>query len=222
MINRTLQNGKYGIVRVFGQGGFGITYDGVQTGLNRRVAIKEFFMSDNFTIEADVYALAATLLFMLTGRTPYKAGRMSDAKICSWLTGVSNHVVNAIIHGMAVLKDIRIRPVRGFIAELDTSDTSYSEQSRFAGGCFLGKKTNTEQREFSTKKKTVIMAGNSNNVKYLKIWGMDALAIFDIVVVVAFFSKTSSLHAVTFFCFCYSLYCDYYNNCKKLKWSQKY
>lgn len=46
MINRTLQNGKYRIVRVLGQGGFGITYEGVQTGLNRRVAIKEFFMSD--------------------------------------------------------------------------------------------------------------------------------------------------------------------------------
>lgn len=46
MISRTLQNGKYRIVRVLGQGGFGITYEGVQTGLNRRVAIKEFFMSD--------------------------------------------------------------------------------------------------------------------------------------------------------------------------------
>ena len=46
MIGKTLQNGKYRIVRVLGQGGFGITYEGVQTGLNRRVAIKEFFMSD--------------------------------------------------------------------------------------------------------------------------------------------------------------------------------
>lgn len=46
MTPKTLQNGKYRIVRVLGQGGFGITYEGVQTGLNRRVAIKEFFMSD--------------------------------------------------------------------------------------------------------------------------------------------------------------------------------
>lgn len=46
MIGKTLQNGKYKIVRVLGQGGFGITYEGVQTGLNRRVAIKEFFMKD--------------------------------------------------------------------------------------------------------------------------------------------------------------------------------
>lgn len=41
-----LQNGRYRIVRKLGQGGFGITYEGVQTGLERTVAIKEFFMKD--------------------------------------------------------------------------------------------------------------------------------------------------------------------------------
>ena len=40
----TLQQGRYTIKRVLGQGGFGITYEGIQAGLNRRVAIKEFFM----------------------------------------------------------------------------------------------------------------------------------------------------------------------------------
>ena len=44
--NSTLQGGKYVIKRTLGQGGFGITYEGVQTGLGRRVAIKEFFMKD--------------------------------------------------------------------------------------------------------------------------------------------------------------------------------
>lgn len=44
--NTTLQGGKYRIVRVLGQGGFGITYLAVQTSLQRMVAIKEFFMLD--------------------------------------------------------------------------------------------------------------------------------------------------------------------------------
>lgn len=46
MIGKTLQNGKYEIKRVLGQGGFGITYEGIQTTLGRKVAIKEFFMKD--------------------------------------------------------------------------------------------------------------------------------------------------------------------------------
>lgn len=42
-----LQGGKFRIDRVLGQGGFGITYLGMQVGLNRRVAIKEFFMKEH-------------------------------------------------------------------------------------------------------------------------------------------------------------------------------
>ena len=42
--NTTLQGGKYRIERVLGQGGFGNTYEGVNTVFNERVAIKEFFM----------------------------------------------------------------------------------------------------------------------------------------------------------------------------------
>lgn len=39
----TLQNGKYIITRVLGQGGFGITYEAEQVSLGRKVAVKKFF-----------------------------------------------------------------------------------------------------------------------------------------------------------------------------------
>lgn len=42
----TLQNGKYRIVRFISSGGFGCTYEAIQTLFNSRVAIKEFFVKD--------------------------------------------------------------------------------------------------------------------------------------------------------------------------------
>ena len=44
--NTILQGGRYQIINTLGQGGFGITYLARQTGLDRKVAIKEFFMKD--------------------------------------------------------------------------------------------------------------------------------------------------------------------------------
>lgn len=44
--NSALQGGKYRITEVLGQGGFGITYLAIQSGLERKVAIKEFFMKE--------------------------------------------------------------------------------------------------------------------------------------------------------------------------------
>lgn len=41
-----LQGGRYKIIKTLGQGSFGITYLAVHTGLNRKVAIKEFFMRE--------------------------------------------------------------------------------------------------------------------------------------------------------------------------------
>lgn len=48
-----LQNGKYRIEEVLGQGGFGVTYLAVQVALSRKVAIKEFFMKEYCNREAD-------------------------------------------------------------------------------------------------------------------------------------------------------------------------
>lgn len=45
-VGTTLQNGKYTIEAVCGQGGFGITYKGSQRDLGVNVAIKEFFVNE--------------------------------------------------------------------------------------------------------------------------------------------------------------------------------
>ena len=48
-----LQGGRYRIEKVLGQGGFGITYSGIQTNLEAKVAIKEFFMKDLCNRDSD-------------------------------------------------------------------------------------------------------------------------------------------------------------------------
>ncbi len=47
-----LQGGRYRIEKFLGQGGFGITYLALQTALNRKVAIKEFFMKEHCNRDA--------------------------------------------------------------------------------------------------------------------------------------------------------------------------
>jgi serine/threonine protein kinase len=47
MVGTTLQNGKYKIKKLLGQGGFGITYLAEQTALHEDVAIKEFFFKEH-------------------------------------------------------------------------------------------------------------------------------------------------------------------------------
>lgn len=45
-VNTSLQGGKYRIVRFIASGGFGCTYEALHTMLQKRVAIKEFFVKD--------------------------------------------------------------------------------------------------------------------------------------------------------------------------------
>lgn len=67
-----LQGGKYKIEKVLGQGGFGITYLATQINLNRKVAIKEFFMKDMCCREEDtnqVYYIPLTEILLIISKT---------------------------------------------------------------------------------------------------------------------------------------------------------
>ena len=53
-----LQNGEYKIIKVLGQGGFGITYLAEQTSLRRKVAVKEFFMKEYCERDTDTSSVS--------------------------------------------------------------------------------------------------------------------------------------------------------------------
>lgn len=60
----TLQNGKYRIIRILGQGGYGITYLAENTKLNTYVAIKEFFPNNicHREVSGDIKVLSSSSL----------------------------------------------------------------------------------------------------------------------------------------------------------------
>ena len=77
---------------------------------------------DHFSPEADVYALAATLLFMLTGKDPQKAAAVRASSIQSELVGRASSVVtSAIVHAMKLLPEERTPSIARFLSELDES-----------------------------------------------------------------------------------------------------
>ena len=80
-----LQGGKYVIEGVLGQGGFGFTYKAVQVGLNRTVAIKEFFIGQMCGRNAD---LTVTLPSPQHGEiwSNYKAKFLKEARTIASLS----------------------------------------------------------------------------------------------------------------------------------------
>ena len=77
-----LQGGKYRIIRVLGQGGFGITYLSEQTILDKQYAIKEFFIRDLCARDdsATVYSVTQS---EMVGR--YRQKFIKEAKIIARL-----------------------------------------------------------------------------------------------------------------------------------------
>ena len=79
-IDTVLQGGKYRIEKSLGQGGFGITYLAVQTLLNRKVAIKEFFMKDYCSRDMHTHSVLTTSADSDSQVVLYKKKFIKEAK----------------------------------------------------------------------------------------------------------------------------------------------
>ncbi len=75
-----LQGGQYKIEKVLGQGGFGITYLAEQTGLGRKVAIKEFFIKGGFERGNDSSAVSVSNSENIGFANHYKEKFLKEAR----------------------------------------------------------------------------------------------------------------------------------------------
>ena len=89
-----LQGSKYQIFRVLGKGGFGITYEGLQTGLSRKVAIKEFFMEDFCVRASDESTVIVTVPKAESVVAKYREKFFKEAKTIAQFS--HEHIIKVI------------------------------------------------------------------------------------------------------------------------------
>lgn len=81
-----------------------------------------------FSPESDVYALSATLFYMLSGKVPQKSFDITPDWIARNLPNeVKDQTRSAIIHSMAKLKDNRTKTAEAFAKDLGLSVTSQKQ-----------------------------------------------------------------------------------------------
>ena len=101
----------YVIGEKLGQGGFGITYRGFDLTLKMKVAIKEYYLEGHLGRQGpwtDVYAIAATLYFMVTG---YRLPSAMDRKQAVFLQQPDPLKPAAATSGRCAMNDEAIRSV---------------------------------------------------------------------------------------------------------------
>lgn len=83
-----------------------------------------------FTPQADVYALSATILYLLTARQPVSSADISAAKIAEALSpnNVPDRIVDALIHGMRRNKADRTHSVEALASDLGIEIATQSHE----------------------------------------------------------------------------------------------
>lgn len=116
--------------------------------------VEQYTGITTFTPEADVYALAATLFFMLTGHDPAIATELTQEKIEAALpASVTPQTRSAIKDAMRTFKHERTQSVNEFISNLSGGSVETKRQEK-AGG--------SDQNEQDDPNKTVVRKKSKN------------------------------------------------------------
>jgi len=129
--------------------------------------MEQYVGINTFTPQADVYALAATLFFVLTGKDPVIATELSKNQIIGSLPNtISSKIKDAIVAAMKMRKEERTQAVRFLLNSLAVQQENVSNSESFnpnvnqtktiknskKGGLFSKKATkNTKEKQTTTK-----------------------------------------------------------------------
>lgn len=106
-----------------------------------------------FTPEADIYALCATILYLLSGKQPLKSSDMSASRIEMMLgSSVPQKIRNAIISGMRQDKNDRTKSVLDLALQLGIDITEYDHEGNVTRLLNLYDKKDKKKKTFQTEK----------------------------------------------------------------------
>ena len=123
--------------------------------------MEQYVGINTFTPQADVYALAATLLFSLTGKDPVIATELNKDKIVTSLPeSVCSKVKEAIVSAMKMRKEERTQEVCSLLNSLDVQQekATHSESVRQKENKIKTKKI-TAHHNRKTKKSFIVKTG---------------------------------------------------------------
>ena len=87
--------------------------------------IEQYAGIDKFSPQSDVYSLAATILFCISGQNPPKANELNTNTLLQQIPyGTPQNIINAITHAMNPNKEMRTPSINHFVYELNNNVVS--------------------------------------------------------------------------------------------------